>query len=159
MNHYCDITKICQVIEFQPEKSFTSFIQTVTKNRILSDKHEDKSIIGDTYKLLSNSACGSVLNNKTKHCNIKYLDNKGKVVKMINSCNFKNLEAITDTTYEVEMYKNQIKMDNLIEVGSFILQYAKLRMLEFYYYHLVKYLKPNSFELTETDTDIIYILP
>ena len=149
--HNCKITKIYQVIEFQPKKSFTSFIETVTENRIIGDKHKDKSIIGDTYKLLSNSAYGSVLINKTKHCNIKYLDNKGKVVKMINSKNFKSLDTINDTTYEVEMYKNQIKMDN------FILQYAKLRMLEFYYDCLVTYMKPNSFEITETDTDRIYM--
>ena len=30
-------------------------------------------------------------------------------------------------------------------------------MLEFYYECLVKYMKPNSFELTETDTDSIYM--
>ena len=47
----------------------------------------------------------SVLINRTKHCDIKYLDNKGKVVKMIKSYNFKNLEIISDRSYEVEMYK------------------------------------------------------
>ena len=157
LNHNCNIKRIYQVIEFQPKKSFTSFIETVTENRILGDRHKDKSIIGDTYKLLSNSAYGSVLINKTKHCNIKYIDNKGKAVKMINSSNFKNLDIITNSVYEVEMYKNQINMDNPIQIGFFILQYAKLRMLEFYYDCLEKYLKTNSFELTETDTDSIYM--
>ena len=157
LNHNCHITRIYQVIEFQPKKFFTSFIETVTENRLLGDRHKDKTIIGDTYKLLSNSAYGSVYINKTKHCNIKYLDNKEKAVKMINSSNFKNLDIITNSVYEVEMYKNQIKMDNPIQIGFFILQYAKLRMLEFYYDCLEKYLKPNSFELTETDTDSIYM--
>ena len=36
-----------------------------------------------------------------------------------------------------------------------ILQYAKLRMLEFYYNCLTQSLNPNSFELCETDTDSI----
>ena len=76
---------------------------------------------------------------------------------MINSSNFKNLDNITESVYEVEMYKNQIKMDNPIQIGFFILQYAKLRMLEFYYDCLHKFLKPNSFELTETDTDSVYM--
>ena len=98
LSHNCEITKIYQVIEFQPKTSFTSFIETVTENRILGDQHKDKSIISDTYKLLSKSAYGSVSINKAKHCNIKYLDNKEKVVKMINSCNLKNLDAITDIT-------------------------------------------------------------
>ena len=48
-------------------------------------------------------------------------------------------------------------MDNPIQIGFFILQYAKLRMLEFYYDCLEKCLKTNSFELTETDTDSIYM--
>ena len=37
LNHNCNITRIHQVIEFQPKKSFTSFIETVTDNRILGD--------------------------------------------------------------------------------------------------------------------------
>ena len=45
----------------------------------------------------------------------------------------------------------------LYKLFFFILQYAKLRMLEFYYDCLEKYLKPNSFEITETDTDSIYM--
>ena len=69
---------------------------------------------------------------------------------MINSTNFKNLDIITNSVYEVEMYKNQIKMDNPIQIGFFILQYAKLCMLEFYYDGLEKYLEPKSFELNET---------
>ena len=60
LNHNCNITRIYQVTEFQSKKSFTSFIETVTENRILDDKHKNKCIIGDTYKLLSNSAYGSV---------------------------------------------------------------------------------------------------
>ena len=67
---------------------------------------------------------------------------------MINSSNFKNLDIITNSVYEVEMYKNQVKMHNPIQIGFFILQYAKLCMLEFYYDCLEKYLKPNYFELT-----------
>ena len=54
--------------------------------------------------------------------------------------------------YEVETYKSRIIIDNPIHIGCFILQYAELCMLEFYYECLMKYMKPNSFELTETDS-------
>ena len=76
---------------------------------------------------------------------------------MVNSCNFENWEIISDRSYEVEMYKNQIKMDNPIQIRFFILQYTKLRIVKYYYDCLVIYLNPNSFELTETDTDSIYM--
>ena len=157
LNHNCIITKIYQVIEFQPEKSFSSFIDTVTKNRIMGDQDKDKTIIGDTYKLISNSSYGSILINKTKHCNVKYMKEKGKVTKLINSFNFKHLENMNNGIFEVEMYKKKVLLDTPIQIGFFILQYAKLRMLEFYHDCLVKYLKPNSFELTEMDTDSMYM--
>ena len=78
-------------------------------------------------------------------------------MKMINSCNLKKLEIISDKSYEVEMYKSQIKMDNPIQISFFILQYAKLQMLEFYDDCLVRYLHPNYFELTEADSDGMYM--
>ena len=48
----------------------------------------------------------------------------------------------------MESYKSRITNDNLIQIAFFILQYAKLRV---YYNCLSKYMKPNSFELTDTD--------
>ena len=59
--------------------------------------------------------------------------------------------------YEVETFKTRISVDTPIQIGFFILQYAKLRMLEFYYDCLNHYLIKNSFELTQTDTDSIYM--
>ena len=157
LSHHCEISKIYQIIEFQPKCSFTSFIDTVTKFRILGDKHPDKAIVGDTYKLLSNSSYGSILINKSKHCNINYMKNRHKIMNKVNSLNFKNLDKINNDLYEVETYKKKIVMDNPIQIGFFILQYAKLRMLEFYYDCLSTYLNPKSFDLCETDSDSIYM--
>ena len=79
-------------------------------------------MIEDTYKLLSNSSYGSVLINKSKHTNIRYIVDKVKVSRIINTSTFKSLE---------ENYKSQIHMDNPIQF-FFILQYANFRMLQFY---------------------------
>ena len=49
--------------------------------------------------------------------------------------------------YEVETYKTCISVDTPIQIGFFNLQYAKLRILQFYYDCLNLYLKKNSFEL------------
>ena len=157
LKNNCEITKIYQIIEYQPKLSFRSFIDTVTKYRLEGDRNPDKSIIGDTYKLISNSSYGSLLMDKSKHTNVKYLMDRSKVCKFINSNTFKNMNKLGEELYEVETYKSRITVDTPLQIGFFILQYAKLRMLEFYYDCLNLYLKKDSFELTQTDTDSIYM--
>ena len=152
-----EITKIYQIIEYQPKKCFKNFIDKVTEFRIEGDKNPDKAIIGDTYKLLSNSSYGSILMDKSKHTNVKYLTSKAKMTKIINSPTFKAMEELNHNILEVETYKSRLTLDTPVQIGFFILQYAKLRMLEFYHDCIVKYFNPNSFELTETDTDSIYM--
>ena len=101
-------------------------------HRIRGDQNPDKAIIGDTYKLLSNSSYGSVLMDRTKHTNTRYMNNKIKITKIINSPTFKSLDSLGQDLFEVETYKNSIALDNPIQIVFFILQYSKLRMLEFY---------------------------
>ena len=67
------------------------------------------------------------------------------------------MNKLGQNLYEVETYKSHISVVTPIQIGFFILQYAKLRMLEFYYDCLNLYLNKNSFELTQTDTDSIYM--
>ena len=94
---------------------------------------------------------------RSEHTQTRYMYNKVKVTQMINSPNFKTLEELNNQIFEVESYKKTIVMDNPIQIGFFILQYAKLRMLEFFYDCISKYFIEDSFELTETDTDSIYM--
>ena len=92
--NYCEVTRIYQVAEFQPATSFKSFIDTVTMHRICGDQNPDMTIIGDTYKMLSNSSYGSVLMDHTKHSNTRYLNNKIKITRIINSPTSKTLEKL-----------------------------------------------------------------
>ena len=115
------------------------------------------SIIGACYKLISNSSYGSLLMDKTKHTSTVYTTDVQKVSSLVNSTSFKDLDEFPNEMYEAESYKHKISIDNPIQIGFFILQYAKLRMLEFYYDCLTKYLTSNSFELIETDTDSMYM--
>ena len=62
------------------------------------------------------------------------------------------MDELNHNIFEVETYKSRLILDTPVQIVFFILQYAKLRMLEFYYDCIVKYFKPNSFELTETDS-------
>lgn len=54
------------------------------------------------------------------------------------------------------MAKKKIVHNMPIQLGFFVLQYAKLRMLQFYYDFLDQYIDRSDFELMEMDTDIAY---
>ena len=66
-------------------------------------------------------------------------------------------DSITEETYEVESCKKAIKLNLPIQVGFFVYQYAKLRMLHVYYDFLDKYLDHADFQMCEMDTDSAYI--
>ena len=62
-----------------------------------------------------------------------------------------------DDYYEMEKTKKKIILDLPIHTGVFILNYAKLRMLEFYYDFLDYYLSREDFQIMEMDTDSNYL--
>ena len=59
--------------------------------------------------------------------------------------------------YEVELATAEIEHKEPIIVGFFILQYAKLRMLELYYNFFTRFCDVNKFEELEIDTDSLYL--
>ena len=76
---------------------------------------------------------------------------------MINTPFFRELDPIDEDTYEVKSFKKVIKLDLPIQVGFFVYQYAKLRMLQFYFDCIDKYLDRSDFQYCEMDTDSAYI--
>ena len=67
---------------------------------------------------------------------------------------FYSLTELPNGYYEVE---KTINLDLPIHLGVFILNYAKLWMLEFYYDCVDKYLFHEDFEYSEMDTDSAYM--
>ena len=70
---------------------------------------------------------------------------------------FKRLNIIDEKLYEVEPVKSAIEHREPKIVGFFILQYAKLRMLELFYKFFVTNCDINMFEKLEMDTDTLYL--
>ena len=75
----------------------------------------------------------------------------------MNKPRFISLTELGDDFYECEENKEEIKLDLPIVLGFFILQYAKLRMLEFYYDFVDRYIAREDYELAEMDTDSLYL--
>ena len=92
---------------------------------------------------------------RSRHTITKYLNDE-KTHKAINDPLFKRLNTVENDLYEVELLKSTIEHREPIIVGFFLLQYAKLRMLELYYNFFDKFCDENKFEELEMDTDSIY---
>ena len=86
----------------------------------------------------------------------RYLTDE-KTHSAINSELFKTLDRVNNSLYEVELAKAQIERQEPIVVRFFILQYAKLRMLELYYNFFTKFCDVTMFEELEMDTDSLYL--
>ena len=110
-------------------------------------------------KVIGNSGYGSTIMDKTKHKDIQYVQGENETCLKVNDPLFQKLECLDqeDQYYEVEMGKRKIKLDLPIQLGYFILQYAKLRMLEFYYNFMDTYVDRSNFEYLEMDTDSAYM--
>ena len=106
-------------------------------------------------KLVGNSSYGKTITNKERHREVKYCDDE--VCELVNPPFFRELNPIEVDTYEVQSSKKMIKLDLPLQVGFFVYQYGKLRMLQFYYDYLDKYMNRSDFEFCENYTDSAYI--
>ncbi len=152
------ITKVYQTLEFEKgNKCFAGLCQEITNARREGDKHPDKKLISDSAKLCGNSIYGSSLIQQARFRNHKFIDSKAKAQKLVNNPRFVNVEELDDEIYEFELQKKRINLNTPITIGYFILQYAKLFMLMFYYEFLYVFFKPCDYQLMTMDTDSYYI--
>ena len=148
--------KIHRFVPYTPRKCFNNFVQSAVDARRQGDKNPDSSIVAETMKLLANSSYGYQIMDRSRHTVTKYLNDE-KTHSAINSKMFKRLNHITDQLYEVELVKLEIEHREPIIVGYFILQYAKLRMMELYYNFFKKFCDTDKYEELEMDTDSLYL--
>ena len=105
-------------------------------------------------KLLANSFYSYQIMDGSRHTVTKYLTDE-KTHSAINSEMFTLI--ITDQLYEVELVKAENEHREPIIVGSFILQYAKLRMLELYFIFFKKFCDTDKYEDFEMHTNSLYL--
>ena len=152
------ITKIHQTIEFEKgNKCFADLCQQITDARREGDKHPDKKLISDSAKLIGNSIYGSSLLQQTRFKNHKFINSKTKAQKLVNNPRFISVEELDGDIYEFELQRKRINLNTPVTIGYFILQYAKLFMLMFYYEFLYIFFNPCDYQLMTMDTDSYYI--
>lgn len=157
LEHGLHVTRIYRVIEFHSARCFKPFIDEMTELRRKADKDPDQSVIADTAKLLSNSSYGSLLMQKEKHQDIKYVRGKEQATRYVKSNRFKTMTDLTDDLYELHMQKQSVELTLPSYLGVQVLQIAKLTMLRFVYGFLFRCCKPEMWQIVLMDTDSIYI--
>ena len=148
-------TKLHRFVECTPRKCFNSFVQSAVDARRRGDENSNTNVVAETMKLLANSCYGYQIMDRSRHTVTTYLTDE-KTLAAFNIKLFKKLDHVNNSLYEVELAKAQIEHKEPIVVGFFILQYAKLRMLELYYNFFTRFCDVHKFEELEMDTDLLY---
>jgi hypothetical protein len=156
LEHGLIITKFYDAISYDSCVCFKELGEAIADARRAGDENKDMEIIAETMKLIGNSLYGRCVMNKEKHISMTYA-NKENITKKINDPHFKDLNEISDESYEVFSSKRKIKMNVPLQVGAAVYDLAKLRMLEFYFDFIDYYIDRSSFQYLQMDTDSAYI--
>ena len=130
--HGLVVDRVYQIVEYSPKPCFRRFGESVSAARRAGDADPDKAIIADTMKLLGNSGYGKTVTNIDRHREVKYCTEVGASA-CVNNKRFRQLDVVTDDAYEITSSKARVTYDLPHHIGFFVYQYAKLRMLQFYY--------------------------
>ena len=123
------VTKTHRFVEYTPKICFDSFLQSAVDPSRKGDENINSSVVAELMKLLANSSYGYQIMDRSRHTVTKYLTDE-KTHVTINNKLFKKIGHVNNSLFEVELTKAQVEHKKPSIVGFFILQYAKLRMLE-----------------------------
>ena len=154
--HGLVVDRVYQVVDYEPNPCFQRFGEYVYAARRAGDADPEKAIIADTMKLLGNSGYGKTVTNVDRHRDINYCTEVG-TSSHINNKRFRQLDVVTDDVYEITSNKARLTYDLPLHIGFFVYQYAKLRMLQFYYDFIDRYVERPLYQYCEMDTDSAYI--
>ncbi|RUS83075.1 hypothetical protein EGW08_009161 [Elysia chlorotica] len=157
LEHGLVVERVYQVVEYKPSRCFQGFADIVSENRRTGDLDPTKAVIAETFKLLGNSAYGKSLENLENRRDVVYTTGEN-VGNLVNNCLFRTSTPLDhNDLFEVESAKNKVRWNLPLQIGFFVYQYAKLRMLQFHYDFVDKFLSRDDYQLCEMDTDSLYM--
>ena len=156
LEHGLEITKVHLTIKYKPEVVFDWLVEKVTEERRKGDVDKNKALFADMFKLLGNSAYGKFIENLEDQTNITYTKNEKVVDRTLRSVFFSDTNEIGEA-YELKSRKQRVTIDRPFHASIEVYQLAKLRMLEFYYDFLDRYIDRRDFELIQMDTNSFYM--
>ena len=126
------------------------------KARQTGDVDKSKALLAEVFKPLGNSGYGKLIEALEQQTNVIYTKDENVVDRALRSAYFSDLEEIGEA-YELESRKCRVTIRRPFQVGIAVYHLVKLRMLEFYYDFLNKYIDSREFELIQMDTDSLYM--
>src|SRR5271165_6066986 len=149
------ITKIYGVIPAERGKPFKEFADWVSDERRKGDLDTRYAIRGEGCKTVGNSAYGGTMMNKNKFHKVRFCDEK-QFNRAKNNYFFTDAEEYNGV-YEVSSRARIVKQNMPIQVAFRFLDDAKLRMLQFYYGCVDKYIDRSDYQYMYMDTDSAYM--
>ena len=114
-------------------------------------ENPNSSVVAETRKFPANSFDGYQIMDRSRHAVRKYLTDEKTHAAIISKL-FRKLDHVNNSLFEFELIA-QIEHKEPINVGFFILQHAKMRILELYYNFFTRFCDVSTFEEFEMDTD------
>ena len=155
LDHGIEISNVTMIIEYDPKICFHSFGEKCAQMRRKADQNKDEEIQGAVWKLIACSSYGRTCVRKDRQTSIAFV-NDHNIDKFINSPRFQRAKELDTGLYEVESKKRIIRWNMPYQIAFFVYGLAKLRMLQFYYDFINKFINPEDIHLLETDTDSLY---
>ena len=149
------ITKVYGIIPAIRGRPFKWFMDWVSDERRKGDTDTKHAIIAEAAKLIGNSSYGRTGMNKNKFSKIRFCDEK-QFNRAKNNYFYQDAEEY-DGVYEVKSKPRTITQNMPIQVAFNVLQIAKLRMLQFAYDCIDKYVERKDFQFMYMDTDSSYM--
>ena len=142
------IKHIHRGIKFVESEWMKPYIEKNTNIRAKAKNNFEK----DFYKLMNNSVFGKTMENIRNRVDVKLVNTKNKLRKLVAKPNFKSCKIFNENLVSVHMKKTSLTMVKPVYLGMCILDLSKTIMYDFHY----NYIKPKYGEkakLLFTDTD------
>jgi len=160
INHGCKITKVYSVQEYVPKKALKELAETLSAQRGKGDKKgatEEDVVLALNAKITANSIYGALLMNKDKHEVISFAEHGLPLCKVFNNPAFRDADYVKEDVCEVTMRKGVILQDVPIQISKTVLDLAKMKISEFAWDVVDKYIDRDSYQFFQMDTDSLYI--
>ena len=105
------------------------------------------------FKLMTNSVFGKMIENISKHRNIKLVTTEEKYLRTVMRPNFKSGVLFGENLMGCEIGKIKVVMNKLVYLGQAILNLRKIVMYEFHYDYMVPKYGLEKLKLSVMDTD------
>ena len=152
LNHGLKVTGIYKYLKYKSSRPFSWFPEEVNRARRDGDSNPALKQLGNTHKLKGTSFYGKLIEDLTKHTKTTFTSKEDLVDQSFRSPVYEDLEQINGA-FKIKERKRKVNITRPYQCEIAVYQLGKLRMLEFYYYFLDKYIDRIDFELIQMDTD------